>query len=352
MNKKLIMISGVLLVLVLIAGCQDFSSYLVGDNKSYSELNEEEKYSDLDKVIEDIESEDVEIDVDDMENKTAEEILKELRDDEEKTEDEETKEKTEDEETEEASVIIRVKENETISLKPEAIDEDDDEITYTFTEPLDANGRWATDYGDAGTYYSTVTASDGELKTTQKIKLIVERVNIAPVIKGPDTITTEEGETLELNLDISDPNDDGVEVSISDPVGDDMEWDIGYTDHGDYEVTVKASDGEKTTVKKISLAVKRKNMPPVISELEDIEIKEGETIKIEPIVTDPNEDPVDVEISDPLGDDGEWTPDFTEHGTYTVTVKASDGEATATKSFKLTVENVNKAPRIVDIIQG
>ena len=79
---------------------------------------------------------------------------------------------------------------------------------------------------------------------------------------------------------------------------------------------------------------------------------EGETVKITPEVSDVNGDDLKITISSPLGNDGEWETDFTDHGVYEITVKATDGTATSTKTFTLTVDDVNKAPEIIDIVIG
>ena len=48
-------------------------------------------------------------------------------------------------------------------------------LYYSFTEPLDRQGKWQTSYGDAGEYIITVTATDGELSTSEKVKLVVKK---------------------------------------------------------------------------------------------------------------------------------------------------------------------------------
>ena len=54
-------------------------------------------------------------------------------------------------------------------------------------------------------------------------------------------------------------------------------------------------------------------------------------------------------ISDPVGDDGEWQTDFTNHGEYTVTVTASDGELETIVDINLMVNDINVAPKILNI---
>ena len=86
--------------------------------------------------------------------------------------------------TDEEMHTILVRENEFIKLKARVTDPDRDEVSYSFSKPLSANGEWKTTYGDAGEYMVTLTATDGKLRTEKKIKIVVERVNVAPIVEG------------------------------------------------------------------------------------------------------------------------------------------------------------------------
>ena len=252
--------------------------------------------------------------------------------------------------TEEPKIKITVEENDTIALKPEGDDPDLDTIIYTFTKPLDEEGVWKTNFGDAGKYIVTVTASDGELTTSKEVLIEVLRKNVPPVIEGiPDDITIDEGDTIKVNPKVNDPNGDEFIVEISDPVGNDGVWETGYTDHGEYTVTITASDGELESVKEMELAVNRKNIAPIVEPIDDIVINEGEMVNITPVVTDLNGDDIEVHISDPIGDTGFWQTDYTDHGEYTVTITASDGELETIVTVSLVVKDVNIAPTILDI---
>lgn len=356
--KKTLIIGSLLIVVLFICGCA-VSDYISGgsvaDKDAPAAEGEEqaaaEDISDeaeLEKIIEEI----------DAENK--EEVVEETTDAEETTEGETTEDSTEvvpEEETAEdeaadgTPITITIKENQTVSLKPKANDADNDKIVYTFSEPLDANGRWQTKFGDAGEYMITVTASDSKLETTKKVLLVVERVNVAPQITGVlSNITVNEGDTLELAPKVSDPNKDETTVKFSEPVGEDGTWAIGYKEAGDYTVTITASDGELETVQKIQVNVNKKNVAPTISNVPDtMAVKEGEIVTINPKVEDLNGDEVDVTISDPVGNSGLWETGFDDNGEYNIVVTASDGQATTKKEFKLVVEDVNVAPVIEDI---
>ena len=85
---------------------------------------------------------------------------------------------------------------------------------------------------------------------------------------------------------------------------------------------------------------------------DSIEIVEGETIVLSPVVTDLNGDDVKVTISEPVGDNGVWETGYTDNGEYIITVSANDGETTTSQEIVVIVNDVNVAPVIEDIVQG
>lgn len=347
MKKRIII--GVLLVLALflVSGCS-VSDYLTGNDVAEVEeveivADDMDESSEIDAILKELEEEtDSSDEIEELKDEVVELDMTE----------EDAEEETTSEKDEKDMVIIKVKEGEKVKLKPVAEDPDKDKISYTFTKPVNADGEWQTGYGDAGDYTVTVTASDGKLKTTRKVKIQVSRVNVAPIIKDIKDITANEGDTVTLSPKVSDPNGDKVTVTISDPVGDDGVWKIPYQKAGDYRVTITATDGEKTTKESFVLKVNKKNVPPVIENVEDLSVKEGDTVRIKPEVSDVNGDKVTVTISDPVGNDGLWETDFTDNGEYEIVVKAADSQSVTTKTITLKVEDVNKPPVIVDIKQG
>lgn len=352
--KKRIILGILLLVMFLFSGCA-VTDYLTGKDIDSVGLSEdssdsEDVDSEIDAILKELEeeSEDNEETVTEL-NEVVEDTEEDVEEEVTEIAEEEEVEEDVEEEVPEDAIEITVKEGEKVRLKPVADDPDKDTIYYTFSEPVNEEGEWQTNYGDAGTYMISVVASDGKLKTTKNVKLVVERVNVAPVIQDIQDVIVNEGDTLTLSPQVSDPNGDKVSVSISEPVGDDGVWEIGYQSAGSYDVEITASDGEKTTVEKVDVTVKHKNIAPEIKGVSNIKVKEGETVKIEPSVTDVNGDEVTVTISEPIGNDGVWETGFTDNGEYEVTVKATDGKATTTKTIFVLVEDVNKAPVIVDI---
>jgi len=158
---------------------------------------------------------------------------------------------------------IIVKEGELVVLKPESEDPDADTILYTFSEPLDKNGRWQTKKGDAGSYEITVTASDSELTDTQKILLVVESTNNPPVLSPIADITINEGETVSLEPIATDPDGDKVIITYSGWMTE-ASYTTNYNDAGTHIVTVTASDGIESASQDVIVTVNNINRPPRI----------------------------------------------------------------------------------------
>lgn len=320
MESKKIIVAILLAGILVLNGCavkEYLKRYVVTEEGNFTLLSEKDKYVDEDGVL---------------------------------TEADEIAEALSDLEGETPQIEITVEENDTIMLKPEAEDADEDVITYIFSKPLDEEGVWKTNFGDAGKYIVTVTASDGELTTSKEVLIEILRKNVPPVIIGiPGEIEIEEGDTIKVTPEVNDPNGDEFTVDISDPIGNDGVWETSYQDHGNYLVEIVASDGELTSKVEMDLTVRRKNVAPIIEGVEDIVISEGEMVNITPVVTDLNGDDVTVRISDPVGDTGVWQTAFTDHGEYTVTVSASDGELETIVDINLVVKDINVAPVILEI---
>ncbi len=340
--KRVVISVLIIFILVFLVGCLDYKAYDVPKNtagdSAASNTDEEKLLDEIAQIEADLdaqESEETEVE--------SEVVLPEL-----------DEEETPSSGTEETSVsgdydyLITVDENQMAKLNLKVSDPDQDNISYTFSPPLDKKGQWKTNYGDAGEYLIALTATDGKLTTTKKIKLVVNRVNVPPVISGVKDLYAKEGETIQLEPEVTDPNKDPVTVSITEP----LKTGTFVTDHtsaGDYQITILASDGELETKKSIKLSIQNVNVLPEISNLEDIYVKEGEKVEIKPEVSDLDGDAVAVTISNPVGDDGIWETSFIDHGTYTILVTADDGKDQVTEKVKITVEDVNMPPDITDV---
>jgi nitrogen fixation protein FixH len=244
--------------------------------------------------------------------------------------------------------VINVKENELVKLNVLVVDPDEDVVTYTFGKPLDENGQWQTNYGDAGEYFVTISATDGKLTTDKDVKIVVQRVNVPPIIAVLQDRVVKEGEVVKFTPDVSDPNNDALTVQVTEPLKSGV-FTTDHTSAGEYQIRVTATDGELSSEASFKLTIQDVNELPIITEVEDITINEGETVTIKPVVTDLDEDPITLTISEPVGDDGVWETRFVDHGEYFITVSANDGKDVVNKRIKLLVQDVNMPPEILEV---
>jgi nitrogen fixation protein FixH len=260
----------------------------------------------------------------------------------------------------EEAVVITVQETDLISLVPEADDPDKDKLTFTFSSPLNEKGEWQTTYGDAGEYTVTVTASDGQLTTSQDVLIIVNKKEEKPTIESfePEqtVVTIKETESVDFNIEASDLNKDELSYSWKldgAEIGTDKAYtfETTYDDSGSHTVKVDVSDGTSVVSQLWSVTVENVNRKPILKEISPIKVKETETVTIKPEATDPDKDEVNFTISDPVGDDGVWETTYDDAGEYTVTVTASDGTDSVSQDVKIVVENVNRPPVILGIVQ-
>lgn len=200
-----------------------------------------------------------------VEKKPEEKIVKEEVELVEITEEEAEVVEAEEEEIPKGVPTIKVNEGELVNLAIKSEDADDDTITYTFTEPLDKDGKWQTDFGDAGKYKVTITASDGELSTSQDAYIIVEKVSRAPKIEDFEDITVDENETIELKPKITDPEGGSVSLEYSGWMTKSTKYVpfdvVGTGETAKKEVTLKATSSEsgESTTKTITITIENTN---------------------------------------------------------------------------------------------
>jgi len=244
---------------------------------------------------------------------------------------------------EDVAFVVEVAEEELVSLDLQAIDPDGDSLEYAFNEPLNAQGRWQTQIGDEGRYLTTVTVSDGKLSTSEDVLIIVTRANRAPTIECPESFTANEGELLYVDCNIFDEEGDDILISYEG-------WSTSsskkttFEDAGEYTMLLRASDGNKESTEEVKIIIKNVNRAPILEELEDMTVMETTTVRLAPIVEDPDGDEIMLSFSSPFNDNGVWKTDDGDAGTYEIEVLATDGVATVTQSFTLTVTQINTAP--------
>ncbi|NQU78297.1 hypothetical protein HQ545_00860 [Candidatus Woesearchaeota archaeon] len=156
-----------------------------------------------------------------------------------------------------------VTEGELVNIAVKATDADGDELTYTFTQPLDEDGEWQTRVGDQGVYYPEITVSDGKEEVINKVKLIVEPKNNKPVLAFIADINVEEGDTVVLTPKSTDGDGDRITYSYSGWMSSSTKT-TDYGDSGTHKVVVSATDGISTVTQEVTVTVEDVNRVPEV----------------------------------------------------------------------------------------
>jgi hypothetical protein len=214
------------------------------------------------------------------------------------------------------------------------------------------------------------SVTDGGFTVTQPLQVTVNHVNRAPQMEMPTTLTLDENKAWTLKLVYSDPDkeDQGkltVEVAnlpegaAFDAVSATLTWTPTYEQAGTYKgIIAKVSDPSGLSDEKsFDLTVNNVNRTPQIQPAENASVKENESVSFTLQATDPDKEDQDKLTfsagSMPAGAtlDAQsgafsWTPAFDQAGAYSITFSVSDGQAKAETVANITVENVNRAPKI------
>jgi VCBS repeat-containing protein len=234
-----------------------------------------------------------------------------------------------------------------IVLGQEISDPDGDQITVTYSGWMNASSK-NTASGDAGDHTVTITASDGKATTTKTVKVTITKTDRAPVIADLTPITVKEGDKVTVIPQATDPDGDKISFAYGQPLDDRGVWQTKAGDAGTYNVNVTVSDGQLTdsTVQKIT--VTKLNKPPVIANFSDMTVAEGDTVTLNPMVTDPDGDKVTLVYSGWMtGPTKQVDYDQAEvdNGKHQVTLTATDTAGnTLSTTITITVKDANRPP--------
>jgi hypothetical protein len=76
--------------------------------------------------------------------------------------------------------VIEVNEGDLIQLEPEVFDADGDALTITYRGFMDSS-TYQTDFGDAGTYVTTIRVTDGKAIVEKEVEIIINKINRPPM---------------------------------------------------------------------------------------------------------------------------------------------------------------------------
>ena len=125
-----------------------------------------------------------------------------------------------------------------------------------------------------------------------------------------------------------------------------------------YIYTVSVFDAEDSesgkSTKASATTLDAVNTPPTLRSIGDMSVREGTLLNFTASATDPDDKELTFTESNlPPGaifnestQTFSWTPTFNQAGDYTMTCNVSDGRDSASETFTITVENVNRAPKL------
>lgn len=157
------------------------------------------------------------------------------------------------------------------------------------------------------------------------------------------TITGTEGDLIKLDLKATDPDGDKLEYEYTKPFNDKGLWQTEDGDAGKYLVKVTVSDGKSENSADVLVIIKPSNKAPIIDCLDDLRVKEGETVEIKCNFFDKENDPLVIEYSGWMTSTT-YTTSYESAGKHKVFVTVSDGTHNVTKTINVVVENVDRAP--------
>ncbi len=239
-------------------------------------------------------------------------------------------------------------------------------LTYTITQPIGDDNEWQTGYDDAGAYDVIVHAEGNGFSGNTIVKVSLNDVDRPPIFDEIGSKVINENQTIVINLSAHDPDGDEIDYSADKlPEGAEMEnsifiWTPSFDtvrkeDFIDYiankftilnenfYIQFSASSKDKKVVQNVVVTVKDVNRAPVIEDMSNITVNEGDTIKIEPDAYDLDGDKVKLSYSGFM-DSGTYKTTYDDAGTYFVKVTATDGAISTSKFADINVRQTNRAP--------
>ncbi len=221
--------------------------------------------------------------------------------------------------------------------------------------------RFAPDDPEVGDVSFTLRVEDAAGAFADlPVHFTVTPVNDAPVLSPVGNQSADVGSELVISLAATDA--DGDPLTFSDqnaPAASTLNagvfrWTPGVGDVGAVDVTFTVSDGVLTDSETITIVVGGGPVPPSLVVPADAVVDEGVRLSATVTATDPNTPPSTVTLSATDLPPGatfsttagvfEWIPTFDQAGGYTVTFTATANGVATSRTWNVTVRDVNRAP--------
>jgi uncharacterized repeat protein (TIGR01451 family) len=254
-----------------------------------------------------------------------------------------------------------------------ATDADGDTVTYTLAGgalppgiSLNSNGSFTgtATYQSAGTHTATIAAADGDLSTTTTLVVTVANVDLTPTLAAVPDQTSQENDTVSLQLAGADLDGDTLTYSaaglpdglaVNSATGE-ISGTIEYFTEGAHSVTVTVADpAGHTATRTFTWTVNDRNRAPFftgaatntaqsINETQGLAALEADDLDHQALTYSLAGGVLPPGIT--LNADGSFAGTATHEaaGDYTATIAVTDGIDTASIILTITVGDVNRAP--------
>ncbi|MEE8404454.1 MAG: Ig-like domain-containing protein, partial [candidate division Zixibacteria bacterium] len=235
-----------------------------------------------------------------------------------------------------------------------------------------ASFDWLPDFTQAGIYNVTFYATDDSaVVDSELLAITVTESGNPPVLDSISDTTVTEAVLLSFTVTATDPDSTIPTLSTSAlPAGatfvdsgngtGEFSWIPNYLQNGIYQITFYATDGQGTDSQFVTITVLDVgNQTPIIDSIGDRTVAEGANLAIIVTASDGESIPVLTTTALPIGaifaDSGngtgyfDWTPGFTQSGSYPITFYATDDSlAVDSQLITITVTESGDQPPVFD----
>jgi LysM repeat protein len=215
----------------------------------------------------------------------------------------------------------------------------------------------------------TVAVSDGVTSTARSFSVVVREVNVAPTLDAISDQTLTEGQVLSVTLSGTDTDLPPQTLTFSLTSGPNgmtvtsagvLTWTPSEAQGpSTNDVTVAVSDGVTSISRSFTVTVNEVNAAPTLAAISNQTVDEGQVLNVTLSGTDTDLPAQTLTFSLTSGPTGmtvtsagvlTWTPSEAQGpSTNDVTVAVSDGVASTSRFFTVTVNELNAAPNLASI---